>query len=114
MDRPYLAGIFGRKFERDGWDVTVIEKKRDIAQRAMESPPHILILDDLPRFQDIAELIEGFRALPTMQSVEFVLATDSLEHRHVQKAHEIGIHHHLHIGHFLPSEVVRNMRRILS
>ncbi|MDA0208496.1 MAG: hypothetical protein O3B64_03815 [bacterium] len=114
IENSYLAGIFGRKFERDGWEVTVIEKKRDIAQRAMESPPHIMLFDDSPRFQDIVDLVEQFRSLPTMQSVEYVLATHTLQHKHVQMAHDIGIHHHVHIGHFLPSEVVRNMRRILS
>ncbi len=109
----FLAGIYGRKFELAGWEVSVSESIRSGEDRVMKWRPDMVLLDadfDV----DTALEVRRLRALPTWQRVKIALLAEVGEQVLIEAAMEAGAVAYLIAGHFVPQEAVIKLERILQ
>ena len=109
----YLAGIFGRKFELDGWDVDIAEAMDDGERKASKLRPSILMLD-VDCVNDAEAAIRRLRSMPTLQKTKLVLLAGRGDQEHIQKARDAGADDYLLLGHFVPQEAVVKMKALLE
>ena len=109
----YLAGIFGRKFELDGWDVGIAESMEEGERKASKQRPSILMLD-VDCVVDMEAAIRRMRSMPTLQKTKLVLLAGKGDRVHIQKAREAGADDYLLLGHFVPQEAVIKMKALLE
>jgi len=113
MCDPYLAGIYGRKFERSGWDVDIEEDVVSAERHGAKSPPHVLVLD-IDCVADPVAQVKELRSLPTLMRTRLVLLAREGNCDMIDAAMNAGADSFLLIGHFVPQEAVDKMHRLLN
>ncbi len=102
----YLAGLYGRKFEAEGWNVSIAEQF-DQAQRLMKKKmPSIILLEpdmDEDRAEDLVKNV----------SVPVVILTTLSEKNEIERMKKAGVAAYLLKGHFVPSEVVAKLKSLV-
>jgi DNA-binding response OmpR family regulator len=110
---PYLAGIYGRKFELDGWEVAITENLNEGEKVAPKIRPNIILLDD-ECSMSIAGEVRRLKNLPTLLKSKIVVLSQAGNREEIHEALAAGAADYLLIGHFVPQEAVQKMRRLLS
>ncbi len=110
---PYLAGIFGRKFEQSGWDVHISESLKEAEQKATKMQPLIFLIGTDCEI-NLAHEIRRLRTLPTLQRTKIVVLSKSGTREEVNEMSRAGASEYLIAGHFVPQEAVLKMKRLLS
>lgn len=109
----YLAGVYGRKFEREGWDVEVVESVREAEQRAVQLRPSVLLFE-AACVVDAAAEVRRLKALPTLQKSHIVVLADQAHMHGIRDALAAGASDYLLVGHFVPLEAVAKMKRLVG
>jgi DNA-binding response OmpR family regulator len=112
-DDPFFAGLFARKFEARGWKTTVIEHADDVDQ-CVEAGMDVLVMDIESSEGDGRELIPRMKASPKTATMPIIVLTKASDRATVQKMMGHGVDAYLLKGHFVPSEVVEKVHRILE
>lgn len=109
----FLAGVYARKFERDGWDVEVTEQVHDAELRAVQMRPSVLLFeaDCTP---DVAAEVRRLRGLPTLHKTPIVILADRAHMHDVHAALKAGANDYLLVGHFVPAEAVSKMKKLVG
>lgn len=110
---PFLAGIYGRKFERDGWDVEVIETVDEAEKKAVQMRPNIFLFD-ASCVADVSEEVRRLRSLPTLLKTKIVILAEEGERGIIERSMNAGAAAYLLTGHFVPQEAVQKMRALLD
>lgn len=110
---PYLAGIYGHKFELDHWQVEIAENFAEAKRLATKSRPAIILLED-GCVDDVAEEIKKVKALPTLLKTKIVVLSAQADREKIVQAKEAGAADYLIYGHFVPQEAVEKMRKLLG
>ena len=110
---PYLAGIYGRKFEQDGWDVDVAEEVDEGEKRAAKTPPQILMLE-VDCVADAVAEVKRLRSLPTLIRTKIVLLAKEADRELIDDTLAVGADSFLLLGQFVPQEAVAKMRDLLK
>lgn len=109
---PYLAGIYGRKFELDNWDVEIAETIAEGEKMATKSRPKIILMDH-DCTDDIPAEISRLKSLPTIMNTKIVILARAGEYSEIQRSLTAGAEDYLLLGHFVPLEAVQKMRKLL-
>jgi DNA-binding response OmpR family regulator len=109
---PYLAGIYGRKFELDNWDVEIAETLEDAERKSMRFRPSIILLD-ADCSADISIEVRRLRGMPTILRSKLVVLASNGDKKEIERSMEAGADSYLLLGHFVPQEAVQKMRRLL-
>lgn len=109
---PYLAGIYGRKFERDNWNVEIAENILEGERMAIRSRPNIILLDDECSI-DISEEVKRLKSLPTILKTKIVVLAKEGDKQKISQSLRAGADDYLLLGHFVPQEAVQKMRKML-
>ncbi|MFA6130665.1 MAG: hypothetical protein WC730_00155 [Patescibacteria group bacterium] len=110
---PYLAGIYGRKFEENGWAVAVEETIEAGEKHAMVMRPDIILLQT-DCVTDTIEVIKRWRSFPTIYSTKIVILAEAGDEEEIRAAREAGAAEYLLVGHFVPQEAVEKMKHLLG
>ena len=102
----YLAGLYGRKFEAEGWKVTVAEQMDDAKKVLAKKIPSVLLIEPDGNPDAAEELIRTTGA-PT------VILTTLSESAEIERMKKAGAAAYLLKGHFVPSEVVSKVRNLV-
>lgn len=109
----YLAGIYGRKFERDGWDLEVVESVQEGEHRAVQMRPAVFLFE-ADCVADAAREVRRLKALPTLLKTHIVILADQAHMHGIRDALAAGASDYLLTGHFVPEEAVAKMRRLVG
>ena len=110
---PHLVGIYGRKFELDGWEVDIAETLPEGERKATKMRPSVIILDS-ECAADISGEVKHFKTLPTLLKTKIVILAVSGEREDIQRALQAGASDYLLLGHFVPQEAVAKMRKLIE
>ncbi len=110
---PFLAGIYGRKFERDGWDVEIAENLGNGKTQISKMKPDIVLFEK-GCSTDLIKIVRDLKALPTMQQSKLVILASESDREEIQKARNAGADQYLLLGHFVPHEAVEKMRDLVK
>lgn len=109
----FLAGIYGRKLERDGWDVEVVEDVKAAEHRAVLLRPTVLMMES-DCVADVAAEVRRLKALPTLLKTHIVILAHHATHDTVTRALNAGADDYLLVGHFVPMEAAAKLKRLAS
>ncbi len=109
----HLAEIYTKKFQRQGWVVSLAEDLETAEKKSIKLRPQILLLDTECSI-DILVDVKRLQALPTMQQTKIVLMTHRGDKKLIEEAHKLGVSGFLIFGHFSPHEIAQTLKKLIE
>ncbi len=113
-DDVFLAGIYKKKFEVEGFNITVIDNGEKGLNEAIKKLPDLILLDVLLPKMDGFAVLKALKKEATTKDIPVILLTNLGQKDDVEKGIEEGAADYLIKIHFKPSEVVDKVRKILE
>lgn len=113
-DDVFLADLYRTKFELEGFKVYVAydgEKGLELAKKYL---PQVILLDlVLPKVSGF-EVLEKIKAEKKLKDIPIILLTNLSQKADVDKGLSLGADDYLIKAHFMPSEVVAKIKKLVS
>jgi len=113
-DDVFLADLYKTKFELEGFNILVAydgEKGLDLAKK---NRPALILLDlVLPKLSGF-QVLESLKAESDYAAIPVILLTNLSQKSDVDKGLKMGADDYLIKAHFMPSEVVGKIKKILK
>ena len=113
-DDVFLSGIYKKKFEVEGFKVSVSDNGEKGLADAKKKMPDIILLDILLPKLDGFAVLKALKADKGAKDIPVILLTNLGQKDDVEKGVEMGAEDYLIKIHFKPSEVVDKVRKILK
>lgn len=113
-DDTFLGGIYASKFEKEGFEVMTASDGEAGFKQAKKEMPDIILLDILLPKLDGFEVLEKLKADEHLRKVPVVLLTNLGQKEDVDKGLKLGAKDYLIKAHFMPSETVEKVKKILG
>jgi DNA-binding response OmpR family regulator len=113
-DDTFLSGMYVTKLTMEGLDVELAGDGRQALKCVSQNPPDIILLDALiPKLSGF-DVLAQLKKSPKTKAIPVVLLTNLGERQDVRRGLDLGAADYLIKAHFLPSEVVAKIKRILA
>jgi DNA-binding response OmpR family regulator len=109
---PYLAGLYGRKFETHGWNVVICENTKDGETEIVKKKPDIVLLQKDSSFSVIEET-KKIKALVSTKKPKVVIIASETDMQEIAEARNVGADDYLLSGHFVANEAVEKMKDLI-
>lgn len=113
-DDTFLAGMYVTKLELEGFRVVLASDGEQAVQLAEREVPDIMLLDIVLPKKSGFEVLKEIKAKPATKNVPVILLTNLGQKEDVQKGLQLGALDYLIKAHFMPSEVVSKVKRLLK
>jgi DNA-binding response OmpR family regulator len=113
-DDVFLAGIYQKKFEMEGFKISVADNGEKGLLDAKKKKPSIVLLDILLPKLDGFTVLQKLKSDPSTKNIPVVLLTNLGQKDDVDKGLEAGATDYLIKAHFKPSEIVDKVKEILK
>lgn len=113
-DDTFLVEMYTTKFELEGFEVVSAEDGKKGLDMAGKENPDIILLDILMPKMDGFEVLDALKKDKEMSGIPVVLLTNLGQKDDVKKGFERGAVGYLIKAHFMPSEVVDKIKKILK
>ncbi|MBI2552530.1 response regulator [Candidatus Uhrbacteria bacterium] len=113
-DDTFLAGIYANKFEKEGFEVSLATDGEAGLKAAGKEKPDIVLLDILLPKLDGFEVLEKLKADTGLRAIPVILLTNLGQKEDVDKGLKLGAADYLIKAHFMPSETVDKVKKVLS
>ena len=113
-DDTFLAGIYQKKFEMEGFKVSVSGDGEKGLADAKKKKPDIILLDILLPKLDGFGVLAKLKADGSTKKIPVILLTNLGQKDDVEKGLQAGAVDYLIKAHFKPSEVVEKVRTVLK
>ncbi len=113
-DDSFLLGMYATKFELEGFEVLTAEDGEKGLKAAKEKRPDIILLDILmPRMNGV-EVLEELKKDDTTKGIPVILLTNLNQKEEIERCMSMGANDYLIKAHFMPSEVIEKVKKILN
>jgi len=113
-DDSLLLSMYAAKFELEGFAVTVAENGEKGVRLALKELPDIILLDIiLPKLDGFA-VLKQIKINPRTAKIPVILLTNLSQKDQVEQGLDLGAVDYLIKAHFMPSEVVEKIKKILG
>lgn len=109
----YYAGIYANRFESAGWKVWVEESVGAAKKRLKRCVPDVLIVD-LEPIDEVLAFLRDLRTDPKTDKMFQIALTKLGDRKMMREALEAGVDSYLLKGHFVPSQAVKKVKRLLE
>jgi DNA-binding response OmpR family regulator len=113
-DDPFLLSMYTTKFELEGYLVVAAEDGEKGLKLAKETKPAIILLDILMPKMNGFEVLEELKRDQKTKSVPVIMLTNLNQRDEIERGMEMGADDYLIKAHFMPSEVVGKIKKILG
>lgn len=113
-DDVFLAGIYQKKFEMEGFKVSIADNGEKGLVDAKKKKPRLILLDILLPKLDGFAVLEKLKADPTTKIIPVILLTNLGQKDDVEKGLQGGAVDYLIKAHFKPSEIVDKVKEVLK
>lgn len=113
-DDTFLVEMYTTKFELEGFGVISAEDGQKGLDMAKKENPDIILLDILMPKMDGFAVLEALKKDKDLAGIPVVLLTNLGQKDDVKKGFEKGAVGYLIKAHFMPSEVVDKIKKILK
>lgn len=113
-DDIFLSGIYLKKFEMEGFKVSVADNGEKGLTDAKKKKPDVILLDILLPKMDGFEVLAKLKADAGTKDIPVILLTNLGQKDDVDKGLEAGAADYLIKAHFKPSEVVDKVKKVLN
>lgn len=112
-DDPFLADIYTTRFEEEGFKVRIAEDGAETLRKIKEKRPHLLLLDIVLPGMDGWEIIKNIKKEPKLKDLIIVVFSNLDQESEVKKGLGLGAIKYLIKAHYTPTEVVKEIKKIL-
>ncbi len=113
-DDPFFAGLYARKFEARGWETSVVDDVHDV-DACFDSGANLLVVDIDSDNGAAKDLIHDLKKTTSKyKTIPIVILTKQHDRTTVLEMMKKGVDAYLIKGHFVPSEAVEKVHRILD
>ncbi len=113
-DDSFLVDMYTTKFELEGFQVVSAEDGEKGFELAQSEHPHVILLDILMPKMDGFTTLEELKKNNDTKDIPVILLTNLGQKEDVKKGFELGAAGYLIKAHFMPSEVVDKIKKILQ
>lgn len=113
-DDTFLAGIYANKFEKEGFAVSLATDGEAGLKMAQKEIPEVILLDILLPKLDGFEVLEKLKTTEVTRSIPVILLTNLGQKEDVDKGLKLGAADYLIKAHFMPSETVEKVKKVLA
>lgn len=113
-DDTFLVEMYTTKFELEGFSVISAEDGQKGLDLAKKEKPNIILLDILMPKMDGFAVLDSLKKDKDLADIPVVLLTNLGQKDDVKKGFEKGAVGYLIKAHFMPSEVVEKIKKILK
>ena len=112
-DDSFLLGMYATKFELEGFQVILAEDGEKAVRLAKEELPDIILLDIILPKLDGFEVLKLLKGEPATSPIPVILLTNLSQREEIEKGLKMGARDYLIKAHFMPSEVVEKIKKVL-
>ncbi len=112
-DDVFLSGIYQKKFEMEGYKVSLADNGEKALVEVKKKKPDIVMLDILLPKLDGFAVLSKIKSDSETKDIPVILLTNLGQKDDVQKGLEMGAADYLIKAHFKPSEVVDKIKQVL-
>lgn len=113
-DDSFLLNMYAAKFEMENFEVFLADNGEKGLKLAKEKIPDIMLLDIMmPKF-DGFEVLKALKEDLTTINIPVILLTNLNQKEEIEKGLAMGAKDYLIKAHFMPSEVVEKIKKVLG
>ncbi|HMB65605.1 MAG TPA: response regulator [Patescibacteria group bacterium] len=113
-DDSFLLSMYSTKFELENFDVTIAEDGEKGWKLAQKEDPDVILLDiKLPKM-DGFEVLKKIKGNKETSNIPVILLTNLSQKEDRDKGLDLGADDYLVKAHFMPSEVVGKIKKLLQ
>ncbi|HDQ22771.1 MAG TPA: response regulator [Candidatus Uhrbacteria bacterium] len=113
-DDSFLVEMYSTKFELEGFEVISAEDGKKGLEMVKKEKPDIILLDILMPQMDGFAVLDALKKDKEVADIPVILLTNLGQKEDVKKGFEKGAVGYLIKAHFMPSEVVDKIKKILK
>ena len=113
-DDPFLLSMYSTKFELEKFNVICASDGEEGLKMAKSSAPTIILLDILMPKMNGFEVLEGLKKDKLTRHIPVILLTNLNQKDDIEKGLALGADDYLIKAHFMPSEVVDKIKKVLE
>lgn len=113
-DDPFLLQMYATKLEKAGFEVKSATDGVQGFKKAKESQPNLILLDLVMPVKDGFKVLEELKVNLETQSIPVVILSNLSEREDVQKCLQLGAIDYIIKAHFVPSEVIDKIEKIIG
>lgn len=113
-DDSFLLSMYATKFESENFKVTTAEDGEKAVRAVQKESPDIILLDIiLPKLSGF-EVLKQLKADAKTAKIPVILLTNLSQRDEVERGLKMGAEDYLIKAHFMPSEVVEKIKKVLQ
>lgn len=113
-DDAFLSGLYVKKFSEEGFDVFVSMDGVKGLETAKKQRPDLIILDILLPELNGYDVLASLKKEKATSEIPVVMLTNFFQKEDINKCLKMGARDYLIKSHFMPSEVVDKVKKILN
>jgi len=113
-DDSFLLSMYATKFELENFKVVMAEDGEKAFRLALKEMPDIVLLDVLLPKANGFEILRQLKADVITANIPVILLTNLSQKDEIEQAFKMGAEDYLIKAHFMPSEVVDRIKKVLN
>lgn len=113
-DDPFLLSMYSTKFEIEGFEVITADDGEKGLKAANQEGADIILLDILMPNMNGFEVLEKLKAQEKTRDIPVILLTNLNQKDEIEKGMVLGAADYMIKAHFMPSEVVAKIKKVLA
>jgi DNA-binding response OmpR family regulator len=113
-DDPLLIDIYATKFKEAGFQVAVVDRGDAAQARIEKERPDLVVLDIVLPQKDGWEILRCLKSNPKTKDTKVIILSNLGQKEEIEKGMGLGAAGYLIKAHYTPSQVVKEMRKILQ
>ena len=113
-DDEFLAELYATKLNLEGFDVSLAVDGEKGLKMVKEKKPDLILLDIILPKMDGFELLKTLKNDKALKDIPVILLTNLSQKDEVKKGLELGAQDYLIKAHFMPSEVVKKIKKTIG
>jgi len=113
-DDPFLLSMYSTKFELEDFVVKTADNGAKGLELSKEVDPDIILLDIMMPKMNGFEVLENLKKDDKLKKIPVILLTNLNQKDEIERGLALGADDYLIKAHFMPSEVVDKIRKIIG
>lgn len=113
-DDPFLIDIYNTKLKKSGFEVEVATEGEEGIRKIEEKIPDLVLLDIVLPQMDGWEVLKKIRENKKFKNLKVIILSNLYQKLEVEKGMKFGAIKYLIKAHYTPTEVVKEIRKIVK
>lgn len=113
-DDPFLVDIYTTKLKETGFEVEVANDGEEALRKIEEKKPDLMLLDIVLPKIDGWETLKRIKENKEFEDLKVVILSNLYQKSEIEKGLKFGAIKYLIKAHFTPSEIIKEVKKILK